>query len=120
MSMSTGAMADASIIAVTTTGETMSTCRMMGVALIATLYVAAPTLAAEGEILALSCAACHGTDGKSAGSIPTIAGKNRAVLETTLTDFKSGKRTGTVMNRLAKGYTDDEIKALATFFAERK
>jgi cytochrome c553 len=41
-------------------------------------------------------------------------------LETTLADFKSGKRPGTVMNRLAKGYTDDEIKALAAYFAQMK
>jgi sulfide dehydrogenase cytochrome subunit len=89
-------------------------------AAVALFAFAAPAKAADGDILALSCAACHGTDGKSAGSIPAIAGKNRAFLETSLADFKSGKRTGTVMNRLAKGYTDDEIKALAVFFAERK
>ena len=79
-----------------------------------------PAIAAEGSILALSCAACHGTDGKSPGSIPAIAGKPATFLETTLADFKSGKRPGTVMNRLAKGYSDDEIKALAAYFAERK
>jgi sulfide dehydrogenase cytochrome subunit len=89
-------------------------------ALAAGAALSSPGLAAEGSILALSCAACHGTDGKSPGSIPAIAGKPASFLETTLADFKSGKRPGTVMNRLAKGYSDDEIKALAAYFAERK
>jgi len=98
----------------------MTTWSKTGLAAAALLASAATAMAAEGDILALSCAACHGTDGKSAGSIPAIANKNRAYVETALADFKSGKRTGTVMNRLAKGYTDDEIKALAIFFSERK
>jgi sulfide dehydrogenase cytochrome subunit len=88
--------------------------------LTAGLAVASPAIAAEGSILALSCAACHGPDGKSPGAIPAITGKTAAFLETTLADFKSGKRPGTVMNRLAKGYTDDEIKALAAYFAQMK
>jgi sulfide dehydrogenase cytochrome subunit len=91
-----------------------------GLALAACLALAAPAAAQDGTVLALSCAACHGTDGKSPGAIPAIAGKNRAFIEGALSDFKSGKRTGTVMNRLAKGYTDDEIKALAVFFSDRK
>lgn len=89
-------------------------------ALAGVLASAAPASAADGKILALSCAACHGTDGKSPGSIPAIAGKAQNFLETSLADFKSGKRAGTVMNRLAKGYSDEEIKALAVFFSERK
>jgi sulfide dehydrogenase cytochrome subunit len=77
-------------------------------------------VAAEGSVLALSCAACHGPNGHSPGSIPAIAGKGASFLESSLADFKSGKRTGTVMNRLAKGYADEEIKALAVFFAGQK
>jgi cytochrome subunit of sulfide dehydrogenase len=86
----------------------------------ASLTLASSSEAADGSILALSCAACHGPNGKSPGAIPSIAGKPRAVIETQLGDFKSGKVVATVMNRLAKGYTDDEIKALAAYFAEQK
>lgn len=84
------------------------------------LAFGSPAIAADGSVLALSCAACHGPNGHSPGSIPAIAGKAASFLESSLADFKSGKRTGTVMNRLAKGYADDEINALAVFFAGQK
>ena len=70
--------------------------------------------------LALSCAACHGTDGKSPGAIPTLAGRPAKELKDALVGFKAGTRPSTVMTRLAKGYTDPEIDALAAYFSKRK
>ena len=70
--------------------------------------------------LALTCATCHGTDGKSPGSIPTIAGRPAKDLKDALVGFKAGTRPSTVMNRLAKGYTDQEINDLAAYFSKRK
>ena len=67
--------------------------------------------------LALSCAACHGTDGKSPGAIPTIDGRSVKEMKDALTGFKNGTRAGTVMPRLAKGYTDQEIDVLAEYFS---
>lgn len=72
--------------------------------------------ATDGLILALSCAACHGTGGRSPGAIPTLQGKAAPFIEQTLMDFKSGAKPATVMGRLARGYSDDEIKALAAYF----
>jgi sulfide dehydrogenase cytochrome subunit len=34
--------------------------------------------------------------------------------------FKSGERPATLMDRIAKGYTDEEIEAMAKYFAEIK
>lgn len=70
--------------------------------------------------LALSCAACHGTDGKSPGAIPTIDGRSVKEMKEALTGFKAGTRQATVMNRLAKGYTDQEIDQLAEYFSKIK
>ncbi len=70
--------------------------------------------------LALSCAACHGTDGKSPGAIPTIDGRSVKEMKDALTGFKTGTRQATVMNRLAKGYTDQEIDELAEYFSKIK
>jgi cytochrome subunit of sulfide dehydrogenase len=70
----------------------------------------------RGQILSLSCASCHGTDGKSAGVIPSFYGKSPEYLETALKDFKTGKRYSTVMGRHAKGYTDEEIHLIAQYF----
>lgn len=76
--------------------------------------------APNGAELALSCAACHGTNGQSPGSIPSIHGKSAAYIEDALNGFKAGSRPATVMNRLAKGYSAAEIKALAAHFAAVK
>jgi len=65
------------------------------------------------SVLAASCVACHGTGGKSEGAIPTIAGQKAADLQKEMLAFRDGSAKATVMNRIAKGYTDPEIAALA-------
>lgn len=73
----------------------------------------------NGALLAGPCASCHGTDGVSPGSIPSIAGQPYAVLIAQLNAFKAGEIPGaTVMTRLARGYTDEELEALARYFSE--
>ncbi|ETW93860.1 MAG: hypothetical protein ETSY1_37385 [Candidatus Entotheonella factor] len=74
-----------------------------------------PALAGEASpsMLADACAACHGTDGKSPGAIPSIQGKKAGYIEQQLKAFKTDQQQGTVMNRIAKGYTDQEIAAIA-------
>lgn len=82
-----------------------------------------PVLAAEisqGAMLSNSCSACHGTDGKSPGAIPSIYGKSGQFIHKALTEFRAGTRPSTVMERHAKGYTDEEIQLIADYFAGLK
>ena len=37
-----------------------------------------------------------------------------------MTAFKSGQQSATVMDRIAKGYSEDEIKAIAAWYATLK
>ena len=74
----------------------------------------------QGAMLSNSCSACHGTDGKSPGAIPSINGKSARFINQALTEFRSGNRTSTVMGRHAKGYSDKEIKLIADYFASLK
>jgi cytochrome subunit of sulfide dehydrogenase len=76
----------------------------------------AAQLRQRGQILALSCSGCHGTDGKSESIMPSIYGKTTGYIESALLDFKSGARTSTVMGRHAKGYSADEIHLIAEYF----
>lgn len=71
----------------------------------------------KGMMLSNSCAGCHGTDGNSPGAIPSIKGKSVKFITKTLTDFREGKQPSTVMGRHAKGYSDEEIKHIAEYFA---
>lgn len=79
-----------------------------------------PLNALQLEVLAASCANCHGTDGHSSGAIPRIGGRPQTVLARQLRAFKAGTVDGTtVMTRIAKGYSDAQLDALARYFAER-
>jgi sulfide dehydrogenase cytochrome subunit len=81
------------------------------------------TALAEGPsatALAYTCAGCHGTDGSSAGpSSPSIAAMDAEVFVDAMQDYKADKRNSTIMNRIAKGYTDQQIAAMAEFFARQ-
>lgn len=78
------------------------------------------------EMLSNTCAGCHGTNWVSAGpAMPTIAGMPAAHIEAMMQQFKKGKteagsRPETIMGRIAKGYSDEEIKAIAGFYAKQK
>lgn len=71
-------------------------------------------------VLAASCANCHGTDGRSPGSIPSIAGRPEAILLGQLQAFQSDNPPAgtTVMDRLAKGLSEQQITALAGHFSK--
>ena len=73
-----------------------------------------------GRGLAASCSNCHGTNGVSQGAVPSLAGAAKADFVTKMQEFKSGKRPGTIMPQLAKGYSDEQIEAVAAWFATQK
>lgn len=76
--------------------------------------------AAPPPYFVANCFNCHGTEGRINSAIPSIAGRDRAYLEETLKSFKAGTKQATIMHQLAKGYTDDEIAALADYFSRQK
>jgi len=74
----------------------------------------------SASMLANSCAGCHGTNGSSVGpASPTIAGISVDYFIETMDEYKSGKRPSTIMGRIAKGYTEEEVKLMADFFAKQ-
>lgn len=91
--------------------------------LLIVLTAALPAYAAElttGQTLAATCANCHGTDGKSVGSLPGLAGMPAADLLQRIAEFKDGSRPATIMHQIAKGYTDEQLRQIAEYFAARK
>ncbi|MGH8455322.1 MAG: c-type cytochrome [Nevskiales bacterium] len=70
---------------------------------------------------AAACAACHGPNGVSANPIyPSLAGQYADYLETALKAYKSGARKNPVMAGMAAPLSDQDIKALAGYFAAQK
>ena len=71
--------------------------------------------------LAAGCAGCHGTDGVPvAGTFPALAGQPAAGLIASMKGFRDGTRPATVMQQIARGYSDEQIALLAAYFAAQK
>jgi cytochrome c553 len=81
---------------------------------------AAAVASAEVPAGAVSCSGCHPTSSRVSSPVPRLAGQDRAAIVRAMQEFRSGQRAGTVMDRIAKGFTDDEIQALAAWFAAQK
>jgi cytochrome subunit of sulfide dehydrogenase len=67
--------------------------------------------------LAATCANCHGTNGQARGDMKPLAGVPAGKIVAMLADFKSGNQPATIMHQIAKGYTDEQIRLMAGFFA---
>ena len=81
---------------------------------------AAPITAAAAANMGNNCFTCHGPEGRSPGSIPSLNGQSAEVLVKSIQDFKSGARPSTVMGRHGKGYSDAEIVAIAKYISSFK
>lgn len=99
--------------------------RMQGVAVVLLSFAVAATAVAQqpdprsGRYLAANCANCHGTDGRSASAVPSLAGQKKEYLIEVMRAYRDGKRSATVMQQLAKGYTDAQIELIADYFSSR-
>jgi len=75
-----------------------------------------------GRNLAATCANCHGTNGNaSKGSgLDSLAGIPKDKTLQKLADFKSGDKPASIMHQIAKGYSDEQLDLIATYFAAQK
>ena len=91
-----------------------------GAALLGSFGLLCLTLAAanppESGLLAQSCSSCHARDSASALNLDRL---DAAEIEAQLIAFKAGTRRGTVMNRIARGYTKEQIALLARHFGRK-
>jgi sulfide dehydrogenase cytochrome subunit len=71
------------------------------------------TAAAQPPPGASSCSGCH-------GSASPIAGQDAKSLTQTLIAFRDGTRPSTVMGRIAKGFSPDELGVIAAWWSARK
>lgn len=67
-----------------------------------------------------ACANCHGTNGNALAGSEPLAGMKREDIVQKMMDFKNGRKPATVMHQLAKGYSDEQIAAIAGYFAAQK
>lgn len=91
----------------------------------AALVCAAPWCAAQdanlARNLAATCANCHGTNGNVRGKdVKPLAGVAAEKILAQIADFKSGAQPATIMHQISKGYTDEQLKLIANYYAAQK
>jgi cytochrome c553 len=81
------------------------------------LQAAAQSAAPPG---AVSCSGCHADSAGLETAVPRLAGRDAADTIAAMQQFRAGQRPATVMDRLARGYTDADIQAIAAWYAAQK
>jgi sulfide dehydrogenase cytochrome subunit len=69
---------------------------------------------------ATSCSGCHSTSVKVETPVPPIGRRDAADIVAAMQGFRSGERPSTVMGRIVKGFSDDEIRAIAAWLATQQ
>ncbi|HSE94077.1 MAG TPA: cytochrome C [Methylomirabilota bacterium] len=75
---------------------------------------------AEPPAGAAACSGCHAASASATSPVPRLAGRERAVIVKAMQEFRSGQRSATVMDRIAKGFTDEEVQAIAAWYAAQR
>jgi sulfide dehydrogenase cytochrome subunit len=98
----------------------MGTTRIAIAFAVATAPIAAAHAASpEPPPGAASCSGCHAAGTKVDTPVPRLAGRKGADIVTEMQAFKTGQKPSTVMDRIAKGFSDAEIQAIADWYAEQ-
>jgi cytochrome subunit of sulfide dehydrogenase len=86
-----------------------------------TMAWAGPALAASAAPPgAASCSGCHPVRVSASPAVARLYGRDAAEIMTAMAAFRDGSRTSTVMGRIAKGFSDDELRAIAAWLAAQK
>jgi len=81
---------------------------------------AAEPSALQAAAWAATCANCHGTQGRATDAMVPLAGYPAAQMFAALKDFQAGKRPATIMHQLSRGYSDEQLHAVAAYFEAQK
>lgn len=69
---------------------------------------------------AASCSGCHAVSAAAESPVPKINGRSANETVTLMNEFRSGAKPSTVMNRIAKGFTEEETRRIAAWLAVQK
>ena len=90
------------------------------VASAAVLLTIGVACAADAPPGAASCSGCHAASPSAGTPVPPLAGRSATEIATAMAEFKSGARKGTIMDRIAKGFSEEETRAIADWYARQK
>lgn len=79
---------------------------------------AGDTVVTRGMLIGALCETCHGPEGEGVPGVPELAGMEVEDMIDTMRDFANGEEETTIMDRHAEGYTEEEIREVAEYFAD--
>jgi cytochrome subunit of sulfide dehydrogenase len=74
----------------------------------------------SGQAMVQTCYVCHGPEGRSAEGIPALMRGQKEFVVRQMIEFKSDRRPATIMSRVAKSYSDEQIAAIGDYLAGLK
>lgn len=77
-----------------------------------------PATAQSAQAMAQNCFVCHGPGAKGSQGIVGLAGRPQELITQQMIAFRTDQRAGTIMNRIAKGYDEAQITAIAEHLAK--
>ena len=101
-------------------GSIMKALSAIAVAALALLPAAAFAVSPEPPGGAAACTGCHAANPAAETPVPKINGQKAEDFMASMAAFRTGAKSSTVMSRIAKGYTDEELHPLAAWFAAQK
>ncbi|MBD0275615.1 MAG: c-type cytochrome [Acetobacteraceae bacterium] len=87
------------------------------VVLAALVLAPAAARAAASPPGASSCGGCHAEAGRPDAAVPSIRGRPASEIAAAMRAYAAGERPATVMDRIAKGFSEDEVQAIAAWIS---
>ena len=91
-----------------------------GAVFVVSLAGAAVAVAADAPPGASSCSGCHAASAAVQTPVPRLIGRPAPEIVTAMQAFRAGQRSATVMDRIAKGFSDTEMASIAAWYAGQK
>jgi sulfide dehydrogenase cytochrome subunit len=91
--------------------------------ILAVVILAVPRAEASQQISppgAASCSGCHAANRSVETPVPRLVGRNPPDIEAAMAAFRAGQRPAAVMDRIARGFSGDEVKAIAAWYGAQK
>jgi cytochrome c553 len=94
---------------------------LLGISLLLASNTTYARSAATVRTAAGMCGTCHGMRGEGAlAGAPRLAGQNADYMAHALSLFKAGTRKSAIMQPIAAGLSDTQMRALAVYFSQQK
>ncbi len=74
----------------------------------------------QGRSLGMNCLICHSPLARDSNAIPSLRGKSSEFIRQRLIEFKKDQGDPTIMNRIAKAYSDEQLSDIAEYLSQHR